>query len=236
MKMTKVLNYKFALMMLASASLSSCYDVNQKATPESTSSETGSEYAPQMYHSESYEPLTQVVDKESGMNHWPYEKVGGGSSDYSDMKEGHGEWYNSNYYNEHGMNMRQPVKGTVAVGKASFKYNINPDSASAWSGVASPIAVGDAKSIEQGQKLYQANCQHCHGEQGDGKGPVGLKYKGVPNYHSPAYRTKTRGDIYHTISYGRGAMRSHAAQVDPVDRWKIAEYIKDWQAKVEQGQ
>jgi mono/diheme cytochrome c family protein len=233
MKKTKVINYKVAVACIAGMlSLASCYDREQKASPETTTSSQGVEYAPQMYHAEPYEPLTQVVDKEAGLNHWPFEKVGGGVSDYDSLGEGHGEWYNSNYYNEFGMNMRMPVKGTIAKGKNVYKYNINPDSASAWTSLASPIE-GDAKAIEEGQVLYSRYCQHCHGENGDGKGPVGEIYGGVPNYHSKGYRIKTRGDIYHTISYGRGAMRAHGAQVDPEERWKIAEYIKAWQAKVE---
>lgn len=236
MKKIKIINYRFAIMCLTGLmSLTSCYDKNQKAS-EGLSSTPGTEYAPQMYHAESYEPLTQIVEKESGLNYWPYEKVGGGTSDYdTTTSEGHGEWYNSNYYNEFGMNMRMPVSGTIAKGKNAYRYNISADSASYWSNLASPFD-GNEKAIEEGALLYSRYCQHCHGEAGDGKGPVGVIFGGVPNYHSKAYRSKTKGNIYYTITYGTGAMRSHAAQVDPADRWKIAEYIKNWQAKVETEQ
>lgn len=214
----------------------SCYDKEQKASADNTTDSPGLEYAPQMYHAESYEPLSQVVDKEAGMNHWPFEKVGGGVSDYdSSLSSGHGEWFNTNYYNPHGMNMRQPVEGTIAKGKNEFKYNLPKDSIELWAAVKSPFE-GDEKAVEEGKILYSRNCQHCHGENGDGKGPVGEIYGGVPNYHSKAYRVKARGDIYNTITFGRNSMRPHASQVDPIERWKIAEYIKDWQAQVEKEQ
>jgi len=200
--------------------LSSCYDKGQKASEDATTRSRGVEYAPQMYHAEAYEPLTQVTNKKAGLEYWPFEEVGGGVSDY-DSVAGHGEWYNSNYYNEHGMNMRQPVKGTVARGQGGFNYNIHVDSLAQWSSLKSPFA-GDKLAIEQGAEIYQRFCQHCHGEEGDGKG----------NYHSRAYRSKTVGSIYHTVTFGQGNMRSHAAQLDPEERWKVAEYIKSWQAEV----
>ncbi len=233
MRKLNSINYKYSVLSLTGMLfLSSCYDRENKITPDQTTDFQGTEFAPQMYHAKSYEPLSQVVDEESGLNYWPYLRVGGGSSDYDTLKDGHGEFYNSNYFNQFGMNMRQPVAGTVAKGKNEFKYNLNPDSTSVWTNVESPFQKTD-QIIEEGKALYTAYCQHCHGENGDGKGPVGVVYGGVPNYHTKAYRSRTRGDIYHTITYGQGSMRPHAAQVDAVDRWKIAEYIKDWQSKVE---
>ena len=87
-----------------------CYDPTQKAGVEDINTGTSIEYAPQMYHSEAYEPMTQIVDTTAGLQYWPFEKVGtidslGGQP--------HGEWYNSNYFNKHGMNMRTPPANTI---------------------------------------------------------------------------------------------------------------------------
>lgn len=211
--------------------LSSCYDKEQKASEDATTRSRGVEYAPQMYHAESYEPLSQVTDKSAGLEYWPFEEVGGGESDY-DSLAGHGEWYNSNYYNKHGMNMRHPVAGTVARGQGGFDYNINPDSSSQWAAVKSPFE-GNGAAIEDGAILYQRFCQHCHGEEGDGKGAVGVIFKGVPSYHTRKdLLAMSKGEIYRTITFGRNTMRAHAAQLDPEERWKLAEYIKAWQAEV----
>src|SRR5688572_3682581 len=61
----------------------------------------GMEYAPQMYHSVPYEPLSQITDESAG--NW--------LSNRTDEK---GEFYNSNSINPYAMNMRQPAEGTVA--------------------------------------------------------------------------------------------------------------------------
>ena len=47
--------------------MTSCYNKEQKASEDSTSRSTGVEFAPQMYHAEAYEPMTQVTDKEAGL-------------------------------------------------------------------------------------------------------------------------------------------------------------------------
>ena len=221
-------NIKIVGLVAAIALLvTSCYDREQKASGTETKS-TGIEYAPQMYHAEAYEPMSQVLDKEAGLQYWPFEEVGGGESDY-DSITGHGEWYNSNYYNEYSMNMRQPVPGTIARGQVV--YNVPKDSLRLANLVKSPIASNEIV-LADGKELYQRFCQHCHGENGDGKGLVGEKFKGVPNYHTGSKRKLSTGDIFHTITHGKGNMRAHAAQLDPDERWKIAMYIKQWQKEV----
>ena len=178
------------------AFVSSCYDVKQKAESANTTDWTGVEYAPQMYHAEAYEPLTQVTDKDAGLIYWPFERVGGGVSDYdtlvhpeNDDKTGHGEWYNTNYYNKHGMNMRTPPIGAVARGEAKYIYNIPVDSISQWAALQSPLK---GSGVVKGQQLYMRFCKHCHGENGDGKGAVG--YPGVPGYHCLLYTSPSPRD------------------------------------------
>ena len=54
--------------------------------------DSGTEYAPNMYHSIPYEPLTQITDTDAG--NW-----------VSSLDNGVGEYYNSNPNNPHGMTM-----------------------------------------------------------------------------------------------------------------------------------
>ena len=63
---------------------------------------TGTEFAPQMYHSVAYEPLTQVKDKKAGQ--W---------LSSTGKKDSVGEFYNGNPYHPSEMSMREPVPGTV---------------------------------------------------------------------------------------------------------------------------
>ena len=232
--------------VFASVALSSCYDVHQKADAENLKGEdAGIEYAPQMYHSEAYDPMSQVEGKEDGLGYWPWEPVGGGVSDFADMYEGHGEWYNSNYYNPYGMNMRQPVKGTIQRG--FMPYELGPadyDKANLLLPgfvIEKELVVseeGDSsmqktdlglEQYDEAQTLYLRFCEHCHGETGKGDGLVGVKFTGVPNYARKDLAEKNEGYIFHVITYGKGNMRPHAAQLYSEERWKIAAYVKELQ-------
>jgi cytochrome c2 len=167
---------------------------------------TGWEYAPNMYNSRAYEPLSQVD-------------------------------YLQNDNNKDGKNMREPVAGTVS------RRNYNTTFAVGDSGSVRDLLLYDKDTItvaeqnwknpiawsesveEQGKVLYERNCQHCHGEKGKGDGPVGVVYKGVPNYSAGAYKDMNDGHIFHVITYGKGRMWSHASQVNAEERWKIVHYV-----------
>ena len=176
---------------------------------------TGTEYAPEMYHSRAYEPLSQITDNST-------------------------ENYNSNPNNPYNMNMRVPAKGSVkrmtynkSLGLDSEKmlliYHINKDSFDISGRVLkNPIPKTDA-ILEEGKVLYQRYCQHCHGETGQGDGAVGKIYKGVPAYNKGAVKMDTEGHIFHTITFGRNRMWSHASQVSVVDRWKIVYHVQSLQ-------
>jgi hypothetical protein len=159
------------------------------------------EFAPNMYHSEAYEPVTMVDDS----NKYPLS-------------------YNVMPFNNNS-NLRMPVPGTIKRG--FMPYHIAKDSLELASRIlVSPYAMSDTTAIVKGEVLYMKYCQHCHGEQGKGDGPVSTKYKGVANLTGAAMKAATEGHIFHVITMGKGKMASHASQVDANDRWYIARYIK----------
>lgn len=130
-----------------------------------------------------------------------------------------------NKINPFGINERTPATGTVPRGKLNYYDHIPKDSVRiAERTLSNPYAYTKA-NIEEGQVLYTRNCQHCHGEKGDGQGPVAQKFKGVPNYSAGAYKTMNDGHIYHVIQWGRNRMMPHGSQVNPEERWKIAMYV-----------
>ncbi|SHK62893.1 c-type cytochrome [Hymenobacter psychrotolerans] len=133
---------------------------------------------------------------------------------------------NANTVNPMGINQRTPVVGTVPRGKADYYSHIAKDDVeTAQATLRNPYAYSK-ESLEEGKALYLRNCQHCHGEQGDGQGAVGVKFKGVPNYAAGAYKTMNEGHIYHVIQWGKGRMMPHGSQVNPEERWKIAMYVR----------
>ena len=131
-----------------------------------------------------------------------------------------------NTINAFGINERTPPTGTVARGKLSYYDHIPKDSVGIAERTLRNPFVYTKANLEEGQLLYSRNCQHCHGEQGNGQGPVGLKFKGVPNYATGYYAKMNDGHIYHVIEWGRNRMMPHGSQVNPEERWKIAMYVR----------
>lgn len=174
----------------------------------------GTEYAPNMYHSVPYEPLTQITDESRGM--WK-----------SNRADGKGEYYNSNPNNPYGMNMRMPVPNTVKrTSNGLLPYRVPKDSI----GFASRYVLNPLDStpeiVGKGKELFLVFCAPCHGELGKGDGLVGKVYVGVPAYNLGRYRELTEGHIFHTITHGWGRMGAHGSQIDIADRWKIVRYVQ----------
>ena len=175
----------------------------------------GVEYAPNMYHSTPYEPLSQVTDKEIGS--WLD----------SNPDDNHGEFYNSNPYNPYGMTMRDPVPNTV---KRSLylPYRIPKDSLELAALIKNPLASTE-EVLKEGKVLYTRYCIHCHGEKGMGDGLVGIADKGVTAYNSRAVKSRSEGEIFHAITHGKGRMWAHGSQVSIENRWKIVKYVQTLQ-------
>ena len=179
----------------------------------------GREYAPNMYHSVAYEPLTQITDTTAGA--W-----------VNSLDSRTGEYYNSNRYNPYKMNMREPAPNTVkrnAQGWLPYRssYIAKDQIPAATANLKNPL--DSASYVEaDGKFLYETYCKHCHGAKGEADGKVSDKFPGVANLSAAGPNTGiTEGHIFHVITYGAGLMGSHASQVSPEDRWKIAHYVKN---------
>ena len=178
----------------------------------------GKEFAPNMYHSVGYEPLSQITDENAG-------------NIVNSLDSRTGEYFNSNKYNPHRMTMREPAPHTVKRNAFGFlPYRMANDT----------IGLRKAKSlvspfentpdvIAQGKILYSFYCGHCHGAKGTGDGKVADKFAGVANFKGDAYKNITEGHIFHVITYGKGLMGAHGSQVSQEDRWRIAKYVKELQ-------
>ncbi len=178
----------------------------------------GVEYAPNMYHSVAYEPLSQITDKDQGK--W-----------LSSREDNRGEYYNSNEYNPYRMNMRLPAPHTVrrnAAGWLPYRLSNDTTGLRLSDKLVNPYDSA-AAILPQGKLAYEMYCQHCHGTKGNGDGLVAEKYPGVANLNGDAYKKLSEGHIFHVITYGKGLMGAHGSQVSEEDRWKIARYVKELQ-------
>jgi mono/diheme cytochrome c family protein len=84
-------------------------------------------------------------------------------------------------------------------------------------------------TFKKGKELYTAMCQHCHGEKGDGNGPMVASgaYAGVPNYTERA--GKSDGQLFYSIYYGLNAMGGHASQLNKKEIWTLVHYVRKFQ-------
>lgn len=177
----------------------------------------GMEYAPNMYHSVPYEPLTQITDTDAG--NWV-------NSD----DDGYGEYFNSNPNNPHMMNMRTPPPYSVPRTIDGFlPYRIPKDSIEyAGKYIMNPLD-STAEIVAQGQALFEIYCVSCHGPTGKGDGLVGQVLLGVPAYNVGRVKDLPEGWIFHTITWGRGRMYPLGAQIPIQNRWKIVRYVQTLQ-------
>ncbi|WP_245620826.1 c-type cytochrome [Roseivirga seohaensis] len=178
----------------------------------------GTEYAPQMYHSIPYEPLTQIKEKDRG--EW-----------LSNREDGLGEFYNSNPNNAYEQNVKLPVAGTVRrTADGVLPYRLGKDDIEAASLVENPLPE-TPEILAEGKRLYELYCDHCHGTTGQADGLVSPVFQGVPPYTAPALRNLSEGHIFHVITYGIRRMGAHGSQISPEKRWKIVKYVKQLQQK-----
>jgi len=132
-----------------------------------------------------------------------------------------------------GKSAQDPVAGTVARGKTEYYFPIpqSPEGYEAAAALKNPVAWSPEVEA-QGKQLYTVNCQHCHGEKGDGQGkvPATGKYPNPPSYYGPVLSALSDGQMFYSITYGKNAMGSHASQLTPTERWKVIHYIHKLQA------
>ena len=80
----------------------------------------------------------------------------------------------------------------------------------------------------KGKELYTSNCLHCHGEKGDGNGPMVTagSYVGAANLGG---LTIAEGQMFYSIYYGRNAMGGHASMLNKKEIWTLVHYIHKFQ-------
>ena len=199
--------FKAALPLIALLALGAC---------TAGGDDPGLEYAPQMYHSVPYEPLTQIKDKDQGK--W-----------LSNREDGLGEFYNSNPNNPYEQNVRKPVAGTVRrTSNGLLPYRLGKDDVTTAANMENPLA-DTPEIIADGKALYEVYCDHCHGATGQGDGLVGTVFAGVPPYDKGVTKDLSEGHVFHVITHGIRRMGAHGSQISPEKRWKIVKYVKQLQ-------
>ncbi|TRX71061.1 c-type cytochrome [Carboxylicivirga sp. M1479] len=154
-----------------------------------------------------------------------------GYSYFPDMEQSQAyETYTSNLNWENGRTNQLPVEGTVPREMIPYDFE-KTDVNRVWAGqeLENPYANNETV-MEEGKRLYDIYCMHCHGDMGDGKGHLytSQKYLYLPaDLNSEKIRTNPDGEIFQVITVGYGVMGAHGAQILPDERWKIVSYIRE---------
>ncbi len=107
-----------------------------------------------------------------------------------------------------------PARRTTRIGATAFPCTDAVDG-------GRPLAIDDA-NMARGRERYNISCAVCHGAAGDGQGVV-TKYglTGVASYHNDRLRQASDGDLFNTISNGKGQMLGYGYNITIDDRWRI---------------
>ena len=174
--------------------------------------DTGTEFAPNMYNSVGYEPMTQLEGDTNKINPLGMNMRLPVAGTVSRKKYSGADSLKKAFLSQ------ELISKTIPNDSISYSEAL----------LTNPLAATPA-NIEEGKLQYERFCQHCHGETGKGDGLVAKAYKGVPVYSSDALKAVNDGHIYHVITHGKGRMWPHGSQISSQNHWKIVLYVHELQ-------
>ena len=144
-----------------------------------------------------------------------------------------------NSFFDNGMSSRLPVARTVA---RSQPIQVADQRVYAWQDI--PIATGfvtgttnfvelnplpvTAELLQRGRQVFDINCAACHSKLGDGNGtPKRINAMAVvANLHDKRIVELTDGELFNTVSHGKGLMQGYAGNLPIQDRWAAVAYLR----------
>lgn len=80
---------------------------------------------------------------------------------------------------------------------------------------------------DRGKVYYEYYCVFCHGQSGQGDGPVGYSYMPAPaDFHDPKVLKKSNGELMRSMLTGAGHEPVIPRIVLPGHRWYLVMYIR----------
>lgn len=150
---------------------------------------------------------------------------------------------------ENGQGARTPVEGTEPIG---FEFPITSEGATGsnldYSSGSDYLNTGlfgdfygkgfpselkmDEAFLARGKERYQITCTPCHGESGNGLGVVSKYWAMPPTANLIDLRVKDmpEGQIFWTITHGKGLMGPYNGVTSVRDRWATTAYLRGLQA------
>lgn len=86
-------------------------------------------------------------------------------------------------------------------------------------------------NVKKGKELYTKNCKSCHGD--PGKNNVLPLVPPPVDITSERMQKNTEGELFYKITNGRGAMPQFKATISDDDRWRIVNFISNYNPQKE---
>jgi hypothetical protein len=138
-----------------------------------------------------------------------------------------------------GVSSQLPPEETIArstpiqtINGAVYSFEDSPVNTGKISGTTNfvetnPLRV-DAQLLSRGRERFDIYCAPCHDQLGDGNG-ITKKIGDMPavaNLHDKRIVEMTDGEIFNTITHGKGLMGAYGPIVPTEDRWAIISYLR----------
>ncbi|MDB4584078.1 cytochrome c [Draconibacterium sp.] len=81
-------------------------------------------------------------------------------------------------------------------------------------------------NVEKGKDLYNRNCKSCHGDVGKNNGLPLVPLP--PDVASDIMQANTEGELFYKITKGRGGMPQFENTISEDDRWRLVNYIMNY--------
>ena len=84
-----------------------------------------------------------------------------------------------------------------------------------------------ANADEAGKKVYQRDCQSCHGADGLGNPQIAKALQvSIPLVTGAALKQKDDAEMLHIIAEGKGKMQGYAKKLSAEEQHQVLEYMK----------
>lgn len=144
-----------------------------------------------------------------------------------------------NHFFASGVSSQLPPNGTIARGEpiqtasgAVYRFEDSPVNTGHLAGSTNfvennPLPMSEAL-LSRGHDRYDIYCAPCHGKIGDGNG-ITKKLAVMPtvaNLHDARIVKMTDGEIFNTVTYGKGTMGAVGPLIQTEDRWAVIAYLR----------
>lgn len=148
-----------------------------------------------------------------------------------------------NHFFANGVSSQLPPAGTIAQSEpelvtangAVYKFEDAPFNTGRVTGTTNFVEVNpmpvDLALIQRGQDRFNIYCAPCHSKVGDGNGitkRIG-DMPAVANLHDKRIVEMPDGEIFNTITYGKGLMGAAGPLIPATDRWAVIAYLRTLQ-------